>query len=270
MGKFLIAFGIFVVGIVMPLAVFFLSALLTPDSKAACQHGWLDCFHAGKLALIPFVLWGGAALYATDVCRVTRPLPRWIVFGWMVGAVASAGCFIFGVAVATREDGVGHVFLAVPLYVAIWYGVRVYKLFESGELNLGNFTTALGGTLPFWTTGILWSRYQYQALPATSDCFVVTAASRGHRRFVGPFFPAMRHGRLQQVNGQLLTLTRFEGAWRTNSPRTHRAFRCIYNYVGPRVARRIGSAWLADCVYVLLKPAEFVATLALKGKDQTC
>ena len=270
MRRFLEAFVISVIGILLPLAVFLLSGLLTPDAKSGCQHGWLDCFHFGKLALTPFVLWGSAALYATDVYRVARPLPRWVVFGWATGAVVSGGCFVFGVAVSTHEDAASHILLALPLYVAIWYWARVYQLFKSSELNFASLVAWFGSTLPFWITGIVWSRYQYQTLPATSDCFVVTAATRGHRRFVGPFFPAMRRGRLQTVNGQLLTLTRFECAWRTNSPRTHRAFRRFYNYVGPRLARRIRSAWLADCVYVLLKPVEFVAALALKAEDPSC
>ena len=49
-------------GIQLPLVFFFLSAALSPDSKAASHHGWIDCFYLGKLALTPFVLWASAAL----------------------------------------------------------------------------------------------------------------------------------------------------------------------------------------------------------------
>ena len=91
--RFFAAAMVSIFGILLPLFVFFASVLLMPDSKAACRHGWLDCFHEGKLALTPLVLWASAALYALDACRVTPPRRSWITpraFQMLAAGCASA------------------------------------------------------------------------------------------------------------------------------------------------------------------------------------
>src|SRR5688572_24578537 len=54
-------------GVLVPLMVFFASVLAIPDWKGECAHGWWDCFHLGKLALTPLVLWASLALYLVEV-----------------------------------------------------------------------------------------------------------------------------------------------------------------------------------------------------------
>ncbi len=61
------------------------------------------------------------------------------------------------------------------------------------------------------------------------------------------------------VNQQLATLWAFEVLWRECAPQSHAVFRRGYNLVGPVIARRITSPWIADALYIALKPAELLA-----------
>src|SRR5512137_242105 len=94
--RFRISLALSFVGVLLPLLLFLLSAFLTPDWKGACKLGWVDCFHLGKLALLPLVLWATAAWYAVEVLRVedrTRPL---LVTGLWAGMIVAGVCFVFG------------------------------------------------------------------------------------------------------------------------------------------------------------------------------
>jgi hypothetical protein len=115
----------------------------------------------------------------------------------------------------------------------------------------------------------LWSQQVFASLPDNQpSCFVVTAASRGHERIVGPIVEVIRAGATCHANRQLLTLWQFENLWRASAPQFHAAFRRAYNRVGPALARRITSPWLADIVFLVLKPAEILARIALSTANQ--
>jgi hypothetical protein len=107
------------------------------------------------------------------------------------------------------------------------------------------------------------ARRLYDQLPdePPQECFVVTAASKGHPQLVGAWTDKGR-GRL--VNQQLLTLWKLED-WLTNRfPLFHRRLRKIYNRLGPTVARRIRYRWQADLVYLFLKPLEYLAVVLVR------
>ena len=117
-----------------------------------------------------------------------------------------------------------------------------------------------------WFTGLLISvliKYPlaiqiYDALPddPPEDCFVVTAATRGHRNVVGSWYDEEQR---RLLNQQLLTFWRFESRLKTSLPNIHRMIRAVYNRIGPVFVRMIVFRWQADLVYLLLKPAEIVA-----------
>ena len=250
-------------GILLPLVFFVLSALLTPEAKPLCHHGPFDCFHTGKLALTPFVLWASAALYAVEIYRVQKPTRAWIVQGLILGAIISTACTVFGF-IAHCQDGGALVCLSVPLYTSIWYSARAFRAIRNQPPEAVNLTVALGSSLPFWALSVFWSYKTYLSLPdQVSDCFVVTAASRGHRKIVGPLSGVIHGGRQRLANQQLATLWAFEALWCNASPRSHAAFRLGYNVIGPILARRITSPWVADAFYIALKPAEFFARCIL-------
>jgi hypothetical protein len=249
------ALGLSFVGIVLPLLVFVFSAALTPDSKAASPDGWIDCWHVGKLALTPVVLWAVAAWYALEIWEVQRPPRCWVVCGVCSGALVAAACTLFGFTFCDR-DGSALLFLMVPLYVAIWYLIRAIQLAR------GHFRPVLLtmlGSLPLWVLSVIWARSKYVSLPEQSGCFIVTAASRGHRSVVGPLTTVRRGGVDRLANRQLLRFWQFEMVWCEGSPGTHALFRRLYNRLGPKVARRIRTPLAADAMYAALKPAEMIA-----------
>ena len=47
-------------------------------------------------------------------------------------------------------------------------------------------------------------------------------------------------------------------------PRLHRALRAVYDRVGPPIARRIRSPWLADVSYLLFAPLAITAGVILR------
>jgi len=254
------------IGVVLPIIVFLLSAFLVPDWKGACKLGWVDCFHLGKLALLPLVLWATTAWYGVEVLRVAHRTTPLIVTGLWVGASVAGICFVYGVvSLGARQptDG-GLLWLFVPLYVAVWHGIRAVQLSLVAKIRVVEYVLAFLASVPFCIIGVFWSRRFYETLPdQPPSCFVVTAASRGHARFVGPLVEVNHNGRVLRANQQLLTFWEFEALWRENSPRSHGRFRRAYNVIGPAVGRKIALPWLADMAYICLKPVEFFAAAVL-------
>ncbi len=263
--RFFIALILTFVSVVLPLFIFFFSAFLEPDWKGACVCGWLDCFIMGKLALTPLVLLATTALYALEIFRVENRTAPWIVAGIFLGAIVSSVCFAFGVVqFGFQADPFFKRWLLVPLYVAVWYSVRTVQLIKAACLDLQTSLVSVACSLPFWLASWLWSRSLYTSLPNQSPdgCFIVTAAGHGHPAFVGRHIRIERNGRSRLVNQQLITFWQFENLWRTFAPRSHRIFRRGYNRVGPVIAARIKSPWLADFTYLAIKPLELLAKTA--------
>jgi hypothetical protein len=257
--RFFIAFGLSFIGIVFPLFIFSASALLVPEWKGACDHGWLNCFHVGKLALLPFVLWASAALYAIEVVRVKNRARRWIVLGIFLGALVSVVCLIIGIIAVKISIQEFRPWLLVPFYVAVWYMLRAVQLARTTGTSPFAYVLSLATTIPFWMASVVLSRKCYFALPdKPPDCFIATAALRGHAAVVGPFVVIARHGQQRQANQQLMTLWCLELEWSRRFPSSHTAFRSFYNAVGPAMASHITSPLAADIVYLAVKPIEFL------------
>jgi hypothetical protein len=262
--RLLIASALSFFVVVLPVFVFLLSAFMVPEWKGGCHLGWFDCFHMGKLALTPIVFWATAALYAVEICQIDERMQPWIVQGLFLGAIVASVCFVFGLVSVGNEKG-ASLWLLVPFYISLWHGIRAVQLIKSSKLGLASYVRAVCGSLPLWFVGAIWSRKVYESLPNNPpSCFVVTAASRGHERFVGPFVETTHNGRARLANQQLITLWQFEHFWRNRAPRSHAAFRRVYNRVGPFLARRIDSPWLADAACLAIKPVEFMAALVIR------
>jgi hypothetical protein len=97
------------------------------------------------------------------------------------------------------------------------------------------------------------------------NCFICTAAAKGHRQFVHSERLRISGGGAVHINDQLRTLKTGELALMIIAPRTHRVLRRIYNAVGPRLARQVRTPWAADVAYLGLKPAEWFARIALRA-----
>jgi len=265
--RFFICVVLSFAGVVLPLFVFFFSGFLVPDWKGGCPHGWLDCFHVGKLALTPLVLLATMTLYAEDIARRKNKGSGWVAMGFLTGAVTSSICLIIGLVIHKVELDRLHAWLLAPLYVSIWYSVRTIQWIKAARPGFKAYAMTFFVSLPFWIGSILWSKKYYLSLPDKSpDCFVVTAAMRGHPALVGPFVEINRRAGVRRANRQLLTFWQFENAWRCHAPRSHALGRKLYNRIGPVIAARIRSPWLADAVFVALKPFEWLVRLGLQKK----
>jgi hypothetical protein len=266
--RFFIALILSFAGVVLPLFVFLFSSFMEPEWKGACACGWLGCFIMGKLALVPLVLLATAALYALEILRVEKRIRRWIVVGIFLGAIVASICFVFGLVCIGFEADTPKLWLLVPFYVSAWYSIRAVQLIKAARFDFWTLLVSLIGSFPFWLASWYWSRGLFASLPdkAPSDCFIVTAAGHGHATFVGPRFEIERKGRSVLANQQLIIFWQFENLWRDHFPRSHAMFRKIYNRVGPIVAHRISSPWLADLTFFALKPLEWLATQCLRGK----
>ena len=253
--------------VALPLFVFFFSSFMVPEWKGACVCGWVDCFIVGKLAFTPFVLMATAALYSLEVLRKDISTNRWAVAGIFLGAIIATSCLVLGLMCIQWV-----VWMFVPLYVAIWYVVRAAQLMWSVKTGFWTYFSAALCTIPSWLLGWSWSRQVYDSLPnqAPTGCFIVTAASRGHERCVGPLTGILRNGRRQLANQQLISFWQFEDLWQSRSPRCHGLFRRIYNHVGPVIATRVRSPWIADAIYLALKPAELAVRCINQNHKEYC
>ncbi|MCO6042381.1 hypothetical protein NG895_00535 [Aeoliella sp. ICT_H6.2] len=113
-----------------------------------------------------------------------------------------------------------------------------------------------------WRRAVLVAVEEYNRLPTEppEPCFIITAAAQGHASLVG----SRDVGQSFRVTRQLQLLKALELLLHTTLPSFHRRLRRIYNRVGPAIARRIRFAWLADVVYLTLKPAEWFAWLVVR------
>jgi hypothetical protein len=119
------------------------------------------------------------------------------------------------------------------------------------------------GNLSYYTMACFVSYSTIQKIYATlpkekPDCYIATAAARGHRGFVGSEDVLFAGGEVMRVNSQLRRLKCGEHMLKTALPWVHWFFRLVYNAVGPWLARCLVWAVLADVTYILLKPVEWV------------
>ncbi len=102
------------------------------------------------------------------------------------------------------------------------------------------------------------------------DCadehYLCTIAAKGHGRVVRPLRYGYRQGRVIQVNRQLLVANAFEDLLERKMPATHQFIRYYYNRFGERAKRLflvLGNPWIADFVYLLMKPLDWFFRLVL-------
>ena len=88
--------------------------------------------------------------------------------------------------------------------------------------------------------------------------YLCTVAAGGHKKVVKPLRVGIRHGHRVLVNRQLCIANAFEELIHERVPRFHRAVRGFYDRYGYPVAKHIHSASVADLVYILMKPLEWL------------
>jgi len=161
---------------------------------------------------------------------------------------------------------------AGPAWALLAYGVAAFVLIDRPKAAAWRWKVRDALALTTWTACLFgaWRRamdlaiQEYATLPMEApNCFVCSAAARGHRRLVRSEAVCVDGQRVVWTNAQLRVLKAAELAMMTGAPRAHRAVRRIYNFIGPRLARRLKNPWAADAAYLALKPVEWLARAAL-------
>ncbi len=97
--------------------------------------------------------------------------------------------------------------------------------------------------------------------------YLCTVAAGGHEAIVKPIRLGERHGHPVIVNRQLCVANAFEQILEEKMPRFHRHVRHFYDTYGFPIAKRIHSPCLADIIYVIMKPLEWLFLMALYFTD---
>lgn len=157
--------------------------------------------------------------------------------------------------------GAGPTWNAVAYFlVAIHVSCRRRDPAQTLKWSLKSFacwTALLGTWMATWKHATETLLAEYAALPTRDpNCFVSSAAARGHPRLVG-----RTPGGTPVATPQMCRLKLLELALLAAAPKTHGLARAAYNRIGPPIAARVRhNVWLADLAYLSLKPAEWSAT----------
>lgn len=97
--------------------------------------------------------------------------------------------------------------------------------------------------------------------------YLCTVAAGGHRKVVKPIRMGERHGHAVVVNRQLCIANAFEQIIEEKTPKFHRAVRGFYDSYGFPIAKLIHSPYIADFVYFIMKPLEWIFIVVLYFTD---
>lgn len=100
--------------------------------------------------------------------------------------------------------------------------------------------------------------------------YLCSVAANGHQNIVKPIRLGKRNGKDIICNRQLLISNAFEDLIQENFPSIHHIIRTKYNKVGDLIHRHyhlFNNKYLADLIYLLMKPLELIFILALYTFD---
>ena len=120
-----------------------------------------------------------------------------------------------------------------------------------------------------WTETSDWnlSRRQAPQNVFEDEHYLCTVAAGGHKKLVKPLRLGVRHGHEVIVNRQLCVANAFEQILEERTPGFHRRVRYIYDTYGFPIAKMIHSPYIADIVYLLMKPLEWLFLIVLYSCD---
>ena len=93
--------------------------------------------------------------------------------------------------------------------------------------------------------------------------YLCTVAAGGDRKLVKPIRRGLRHEHEVIVNRQLQVANAFEEELMIHTPKLHRKVRDFYDTYGFPVAKAIKKNWIADLVYFIMKPLEYLFVIVL-------
>ncbi len=153
-------------------------------------------------------------------------------------------------------------------FMALLFAIRLFNAYDCPILFNASRAIGVGawlsGYTAAWIVSINRMFEMYNALPKyPPDCYIATAAARGHPSFVGSH-PIAYPGGTLWVNRQLQMLKCAELVLMAVAPRFHRPLRRLYDAIGPRLSRCLVHPVLADLAYLGFKPVELLFRFALR------
>ena len=267
------AASLFLFVVVMPLVMLILSTFMFEArySSAKGEH-WFYYINDGVagLAIVPVYLVASVSV-AWSLFKEDYRRTSWaniIMLGTLILISAWYTYASLFLQFTTIDDFYFEFLFIVPAIAFTNYTLLLCFIWQRrGRLSFNisffiSWIVALAGTI--WVKMIL-ARYIYESLPREpppgyGDCFIVTAAARGHAGIVKSNVDAAG-GKVSNL--QLHRFRAFENALAGRWPACHRFLRRVYNRVGPPIARRIGNPYIADVVYCCLKPAEYAVVFLM-------
>ena len=220
---------------------------------------WLPkrCFLALFLSAIAVAVpWFGGAWIIWGIGRLSTK--------YKVAAITALGLILL---IGLPNAAVLSLICSTPWAVAA-YGSAAVWLVRQRKTPYLRFTLAqllaavtwLSVNFALWRTAFQLMLVKYASLPLQPphDCFVCSAAARGHRWIVRSEPYLCDDGKVYVANDQLRTLKAFELMIAVLSPALHRAMRRGYNRVGPLLAAALSHPLAADAAYFTLKPLEWL------------
>ena len=258
--------------------VFTVAVTEAPTWLAAVSRYPVVAFFAISAGVMGLAIAQGAVLLIVAFHR--RFGSKWMYIGIALFSICAAG---IGVALSSPRDVVNVtaapfvvIFFVSLLCGTYWFlAAFVFVAFDIRRENWdrGQFRVSpilvlfpgLGAYLAACRAALDMAWQEYQKLPTSppGNCYIATAAARGHPAVVQSQVVRLSDGRLLIINRQLQTLKCGEIALRTLCPNIHRMMRRSYDRWGPRLAHGLARPLLADMAYFLLKPCEWLTALAL-------
>jgi len=255
----------------------------------ALQYFMILCLSSSvTMLLVGPVLWCGAAglfigvthtyRYYTNRWRLRSPECYKQSRNALLGILGVFFLLVMGLPALGGEPGmvflpalVALVFApALTLLVYVLVTIRIVKTgVERRDGDRILLPLLLIGWVPAWLGAWALAIRQaiaiYQTLPITPpDCYIATAAARGHRRLVGGEIVRFADGSAARINRQLRICKCAELALRAGFPRGHRICRALYDTLGSPLAARIRHPLLADAAFLLAWPPTLLAWLVLR------
>ena len=93
--------------------------------------------------------------------------------------------------------------------------------------------------------------------------YLCTVAAGGHKNVVKPLRMGKRHGHAVVVNRQLMIANAFEQLLEERIPKVHRVVRDFYDKYGFPIAKLIKSKIVADIIWFIMKPLEWLFLIVI-------
>lgn len=157
----------------------------------------------------------------------------------------------------------------ICFFISIKFSIRLFRRFEI-PTTISVFhqlavVSWIGAYLVAWRFSILKAIEMYAQLPTSPpDCYIATAAAKGHPTIVRSQPVNLANGAVMQVNTQLQILKAAEIALKTVAPKIYRRCRIFYDRYGQILARTLNSPSRGTLAYIGLKPFECAAQIVFQ------